>query len=39
MAAKFMICIDYVGKRLVIAHKLKDKSVKVGIQGNFGMLF
>ena len=22
MAAKFMICSDFVGKRLVIAHKL-----------------
>ena len=26
MAAKFMICNDFVGKRLVIAHKFLDGS-------------
>ena len=28
MADKFMICNDFVGKRLVIAHKLYDCSNK-----------
>ena len=42
MAAKLMICSDFVGKRLVIAHprivQINDNSMKIGIHGDCSML-
>ena len=41
MAAKFMICINFVGNAKHINSKIvqiNDKGMKIGIQGNFGML-